>query len=78
MAAISGTQAKIARLGQYLATLEEADLRRACGYLTGAAFPAGDPRRLQVGWVAIAEVLTEITGMTQEDLHRVYLAHGDL
>jgi len=78
VAAISGTQAKIARLGQYLATLEEADLRRACGYLTGAAFPAGDPRRLQVGWVAIAEVLTEITGMTQEDLHRVYLAHGDL
>ena len=78
MAAISGTQAKIDRLGPYLANLEEADLRRACGYLTGAAFPAGDPRRLQVGWVAIAEVLTEITGTTQEDLHRVYLAHGDL
>ena len=75
---MSGTQAKVDRLGGYLAGLEEADLRRACGYLTGAAFPAGDPRRLQVGWVAIADVLTEITGTTQEDLHGVYLAHGDL
>jgi len=74
----SGTRAKVDRLAHYLATLEEADLRLACTYLVGAAFPPGDPRRLQVGGAAIARVLEEITGATAEDLHRVYLAHGDL
>jgi len=75
---ISGTLGKIDRLARYLATLDEADLRRACTFLTGAAFPLGDPRRLQVGWSAIADVLTELTGAGPDELHTVYLAHGDL
>ena len=74
----SGTRAKVARLAEYLATLEEADLRRACTFLTGAAFAPGDPRRLQLGWSAIADVLTEITGASAQELHAAYLAHGDL
>ena len=74
----AGTGAKVDRLARYLATLEEADLRRACVYLVGAAFPPGDPRRLQIGWAAIARVLEEITQATPDDLHRVYLTHGDL
>jgi ATP-dependent DNA ligase I len=75
---ISGTLGKIDRLARYLAGLDDADLRRACTFLTGAAFPIGDPRRLQVGWSAIADVLTELTGAGSEELHTVYLAHGDL
>jgi DNA ligase-1 len=75
---IPGTLGKIDRLARYLAILDEADLRRACTFLTGAAFPLGDPRRLQVGWSAIADVLTELTGAGPEELHAVYLAHGDL
>jgi DNA ligase-1 len=73
-----GTLDKIDRLAQYLATLDEPDLRRACTFLTGAAFPRGDPRRLQVGGAAIVTVLMEITGATEEDLHAAYLASGDL
>ncbi len=74
----AGTLDKIDRLARYLATLDDADLERACTFLTGRAFPPGDPRRLQVGWSAIADVLTEITGATAEQLHAVYLSHGDL
>jgi DNA ligase-1 len=74
----SGTRAKVGRLADYLATLEDANLRRASTFLTGAAFPPGDPRRLQVGWSAIADVLREITRATPEELHDVYLVHGDL
>ena len=74
----AGTRTKVERLARYLATLEEADLRRACAYLIGAAFPPGDARRLQVGSAAIARVLEEITAATPDDLHRVYLTHGDL
>ena len=73
-----GTRGKIERLARYLASLDEPDLRRACTYLTGAAFPPGDPRRLQVGWSMISDVLLEITGATPEELHTVYLGHGDL
>jgi DNA ligase-1 len=73
-----GTLGKIDRLARYLATLDDPDLRRACTYLTGSAFPPGDPRRLQVGWSMISDVLTEITGATPADLHTVYLEHGDL
>jgi DNA ligase 1 len=73
-----GTLGKIDRLARYLATLQDADLRLACTYLTGSAFPPGDPRRLQVGWSMIADVLVEIAGATPDDLHAVYLAHGDL
>ena len=74
----AGTLDKIDRLARYLGTLDDADLGRACTFLTGRAFPPGDPRRLQVGWSAIADVLTEITGATAEQLHAVYLSHGDL
>ncbi len=73
-----GTLGKIDRLARYLATLDDSDLRRACAYLTGSAFPPGDPRRLQVGWSMISDVLVEITGATPAELHSVYLEHGDL
>ena len=78
IAGIPGTLGKIERLAAYLATLDDADLRRACAYVTGSAFPPGDPRRLQVGWALLGDILTEITGATEEDLHRTYLGRGDL
>ncbi|HKV45084.1 MAG TPA: ATP-dependent DNA ligase [bacterium] len=75
---ISATLGKIERLAAYLATLDDGDLRRACPFVTGAVFPAGDPRRLQVGWALIADVLTELTGASEDELRRTYLVHGDL
>jgi DNA ligase-1 len=76
--ATPGTLGKVERLAAYLATLDEGDLRRACTFLTGSAFPPGDARRLQVGWAAISRVLEELTGADASRLHDIYLARGDL
>jgi DNA ligase-1 len=74
----SSTRAKVERLAAYLAGLEEDDLRRACTFLAGAPFPAGDPRRLMVGWAAIAEVLADLTRASPEEFQATYLRWGDL
>ncbi len=75
---ISGTRAKVSRLAAYLALLSDDDLRLACTFLSGAPFPAGDPRRLMVGWAAIGDVLRDLTRASLEELRTTYLAHGDL
>ncbi len=69
---------KVARLADYLRALDDEDLTTACTFLTGAAFPAGDARRLNVGWAALAEVLMALAGAGEETLHGAYLRHGDL
>lgn len=79
--AVSGTASKLQKvdlLAAYLQSLSDEQLRIACTYLTGAPFPAGDGRALNVGWSAIADALLEVSGASWEDLDRSYLAHGDL
>ncbi len=76
--ATSSTLTKISALGRYLASLADDDLRRACTFLRGAPFPPGDPRRLGVGWVAIGEVLRELTRAPDDEFHATYRRHGDL
>ncbi len=74
----AGTRAKIAHLAAYLAGLADDDLRSACTFLSGAAFPAGDPRRLMVGWAAIADVLRDLTRVSPDEFESTYLRYGDL
>jgi DNA ligase-1 len=69
---------KIDRLAAYLRTLDDEDLRIACTYLTGATFPAGDPRALNVGGAALVEALLDVSGQPESALHAGYLRHGDL
>jgi len=69
---------KVARLAHYLRALDDDSLATACTFLTGSAFPAGDARRLNVGWAALADVLLALTGVGEETLHDAYLRHGDL
>ncbi|HEY3248722.1 MAG TPA: ATP-dependent DNA ligase [bacterium] len=79
--AISGTSSKLEKvrlLAEYLPTLSDAELRIACTYLTGSTFPAGDPRKLNVGWSAIVDALFEVSGAPPEALDQSYLQHGDL
>jgi DNA ligase-1 len=79
--AIGGTAAtsvKVGRLAAYLTPLAEEDLRQACTFLGGRPFPAGDPRRLMLGWAAIVEVLAGLTGVAPTEFEGTYLAHGDL
>ncbi|HLA24041.1 MAG TPA: ATP-dependent DNA ligase [bacterium] len=69
---------KIDQLAAYLRTLDDDDLRIVCTYLTGAAFPAGDPRALNVGGSALVEALLDVSGQPESALHESYLRHGDL
>ncbi len=76
---VAATSAKVAQIARYLASLvDDDDLRWACTFLSGRAFPLGDPRRLMVGWAAIGEVLQGLTRVSGDELQAVYLTHGDL
>lgn len=75
----SSTSVKVAHIAGYLATLtEDEDLRWACTFLSGRAFPLGDTRRLMVGWAAIGDVLQSLTRVSGDELGTVYRTHGDL
>jgi len=74
----AATGRKVARLAEYLATLADEDLRRACTFLSGRPFPPGDGRRLGVGWSAIMEVIQDLTRAPVADVHDTYRTHGDL
>ncbi|MGH2627687.1 MAG: hypothetical protein ACRDHY_13670, partial [Anaerolineales bacterium] len=65
-------------LARYFHELSDEDLRTAATYLTGAAFLAGDPRKLTVGWSALVGVIQTLTGKDDEWLHDAYLRYGDL
>ncbi len=69
---------KVALLARYFHALDDESLDAACTFLTGTAFPAGDARRLNVGWAALADVLAALAGAGEEALHDAYLRHGDL
>ncbi|MGH2348435.1 MAG: ATP-dependent DNA ligase [bacterium] len=79
--AISGTTSKLEKvrlLAEYLPALSDPELRIACTFLTGSTFPAGDSRKLNVGWSAIVDALFEVSGAAAEALDQSYLQHGDL
>lgn len=79
--AISATTSKLQKidlLAGYLRSLDDEEVRIACTYFTGAPFPAGDGRVLNVGWSAIVAALLDVSGASEDDLDRSYLQHGDL
>ena len=79
--AIAGTTSKlkkIASLAAYFHTLDEGDLRAAAVFFTGRPFALTDARTLNVGWSALMNAVQEISGASDEDVHQIYLARGDL
>lgn len=79
--AVSQTSSKLHKidlLASYLRSLSDEELRIACTYLTGAPFPAGEGRALNVGWSAIVEALLDVSGRPPEAMDQSYLQHGDL
>src|SRR2546425_3232526 len=78
---IAGTSSKlgkIAFLADYLRGLSEDDLRAAAVFFTGRPFPLTDARTLNVGWSALINAVQQISGASDDVIHQVYLAHGDL
>src|SRR5262245_2029191 len=79
--AIAGTTSKLKKIGflaEYLRTLNEEDLRAACVFFTGRPFALTDARTLNVGWSALMNAVQQISAASDEDIHQVYLARGDL
>jgi DNA ligase-1 len=79
--AIAGTTSKlkkIAFLADYIRTLNEDDLRAACIFFTGRPFALTDARTLNVGWSALMNAVQQISGASDQDIHEIYLARGDL
>src|SRR5574341_2422732 len=77
--AVSGTTSKLQKidlLAAYLQTLSDDELRIACTYLTGAPFPAGDGRALNVGWSAIADALLDVSGAGPDALDQSCSRYG--
>src|SRR5262245_46614542 len=79
--AIAGTTSKLKKidfLAEYLRTLNEDDLRAACVFFTGRPFALTDARTLNVGWSALMNAVQQISSASDEHIHQVYLARGDL
>src|SRR5262245_25269843 len=79
--AIAGTTSKlkkIAFLADYFRNLDEDDLRAAAIFFTGRPFALTDARTLNVGWSALMNAVQQISGASDQDIHEIYLARGDL
>jgi len=70
--------AKVALLGDYLRTLDDADLAPAARFFTGNPFAANSERALSVGGATIVAAARTVWGITGEQLSRGYRASGDL
>jgi DNA ligase-1 len=78
---IAGTTSKLKKIGalaEYLRDLPEDDLRTAAVFFTGRPFPLTDARTLNVGWSALINAVQQISGASDQQVHDIYLARGDL
>lgn len=78
--AVAGTTKKLqkaALLGEYLSSLNDADLARAARYFAGHQFPLNDARTTNVGGSIISESLAAATGFSEEELYPRYVRLGD-
>ncbi|HEX8775680.1 MAG TPA: ATP-dependent DNA ligase [Pyrinomonadaceae bacterium] len=68
---------KAALLGAYLHDLSDADLLRAARYFAGHQFALNDMRTTNVGNSLLRDALSDVTGISVEDLRPRYVRLGD-
>jgi len=74
-----GKNEKVAILAGLLSRLKSEDeVEFAARFAAGRSTRKGSAEETQVGYSALVGVLRELTGVTQEELSRSYLRHGDL
>jgi DNA ligase-1 len=79
--AIGATPATLEKtriLADYFRSLDDDNLRRAAIFMTGRAFGPAQRRTLGLGWRAISKAITSISGLSAEDLDRIFRKHSDL
>ena len=69
---------KAALVGQYLAALDDADLRLAARFFAGQIFPLWDQRTTNIGWAALLTAITAVLDISREELTARAVALGDL
>jgi len=69
---------KVAILAAFLSRLDEDEVEAAARFATGRATRKGSADETQVGYSTLVGVLVGLTGVTQEELSRSYLRHGDI
>lgn len=77
IAATSSRREKITILATYLQSLSNPDLARAVLYLSGAPFPATDPRKLSIGRATMRDALQSVTAWDNETLSLCFREVGD-
>jgi DNA ligase-1 len=79
--AIGATQATLEKtrvLADYFRTLDDDDLRQAAIFMTGRAFGPSQRRTLGLGWRALSKTITSLSGLSDEQLDRLFRKHSDL
>ena len=69
---------KLAALGAYFRTLDDADLAIAARLFAGVPFPRTDERVLAVGWRALLDAVMTRSGASGDDVDASYQRHADL
>src|SRR5438132_3722832 len=69
---------KLAALGTYFRTLDDADLAIAARLFAGVPFPRTDERVLAVGWRALLDAVMTRSGASGDDVDASYQRHADL
>ena len=69
---------KVSILAGYLRGLDPADALVAARVASGRSSERGSKDEAQVGYSALLDVLRDVTGVTDEQVSRIYLRHGDL
>lgn len=78
IAATSSKLEKVRLLSAFLRGLDGAELVLGTRYFSGAVFPVGDPRTLQVGGAAFQSALRDLGGVTDADLAGVWRRYADI
>jgi DNA ligase-1 len=74
----SGKNEKVSIIAEYLKGLNPADAMVAARIASGRSSERGSKDEAQVGYSTLLDVLREVTGVTQGQVSRIYLRHGDL
>lgn len=69
---------KVTILAEYLKTLDCESLKLVCMFLSGHTFPKGSGLDLNVGYSAVWDILTQLSGLKPDELRKVYIKRGDL
>jgi DNA ligase 1 len=74
-----GKNEKVSTLSGFLSGLKSEDeVEFAARFAAGRSTRKGSADETQVGYAALIDVLRDVTAVTQEELSRSYLEHGDL